>query len=171
MKKTNIILTLIVFLFTFSVSAQKIKLKKGNVLIDGVTWLTYDGCKLFSPVCSLYNSNGDEIVFVKFISVPGEEPVSKTNTDGSLTYAEVIFLGEDKKFEIQKTHKKIILDIYKAKVVKEDGTLDESKMNRLLEKYGTPFSDRLNSSKNTIIIKQESNNRSSGSGLNIKIGN
>jgi hypothetical protein len=167
MKK--LILFSIVFLLTLIVSAQKIKLKKGNVLIDGTTWLTYDGCKMFNPVCSLYNTNGDEVVFIKFISVPGEEPITSTNKDGSLTYAEVIFLGEDKKFEIQKTHKKILLDIYKAKVVKGDGTLDESKMNRLLEKYGTPFSDRLNKSSNTIIIKEESNSKSSGSGINIKI--
>jgi len=81
-----------------------------------------------------------------------------------------IFLGEDKKYEIGKrTQKNIISDIYKGNVVNEDGSLNSERVKRLVEKYGTPYSDRLNASTNTVIIKEESSN--SGSGINIKIGN
>lgn len=170
-KSFKLILSLSIMLLALSVNAQKVKLKKGNVLIDKVTWLTYSDCGTFDGTCSLYNANGDEIIFFKWISVPGEEPRTSANPDGSLDYVEIIFLGIDRKYEAQKRQKHIILDLYKAKVVNTDGSLNLEKVNRMLEKYGTPFSDRLNKTKNTIIIKEESNSGSGGSGLNIKIGN
>jgi len=171
MKATKTLLFIGILLLTFTANAQKVKLKKGSVLIDKVEWLTYTDCGSFDPVCSLYNADGDEIIFLKWISVPGEEPVTSSNTDGSLDYVEVVFLGKDKKYEVQKRQKNIILDLYKGKVINEDGTINETKVDRLIEKYGTEFSDRLNGTKNTIIIQENSGKKSSGSGLNIKIGN
>lgn len=170
MKTIKTTLFIGILLLAFSANAQKVKLKKGSVLIDKVEWLTYTDCDGFDPVCSLYNADGDEIIFLKWIDVPGVEPRTTTNKDGSLNYVEIIFLGEDKKYEAQKTQKQIIRDLYKAKVVKIDGTLDIEKVNRLIEKFGTEFSDRLNNSDTTIIIKEKTN-ESSGSGINIKIGN
>jgi len=170
MKAIKTILFLSCIFMGFSANAQKVKLKKGEVLIDKVAWLTYVDCGTFDAVCSLYNKNEEEIIFLKTIYINGAEPVTASNPNGKLVYVEVIFLGEDKKYEIGKrTQKNIISDIYKGNVVNEDGSLNSERVKRLVEKYGTPYSDRLNASTNTVIIKEESSN--SGSGINIKIGN
>tara|TARA_R110002012_G_scaffold283090_2_gene473129 strand:- start:78572 stop:79075 length:504 start_codon:yes stop_codon:yes gene_type:complete len=164
------ILFLSIIFMGFQAHAQKVKLKNGEVLIDKVVWLTYQDCGTFDSVCSLYNENGDEIIFLKTVYVKGAEPITASNPEGKLIYVEVIFLGQDKKYEIGKrTQKNILSDIYKGNVVNEDGSLNTEKVERLVEKYGSPYSDRLNASTNTVIIKDESSN--SGSGINIKIGN
>ena len=52
--------------------------------------------------------------------------------------------------------------------INDDGTLNPEKVDRLVEKYGTPFSDRFNrnnNNPNTIIIKEQPR-----SGVNINIG-
>ncbi|PNQ74752.1 hypothetical protein C1T31_01010 [Hanstruepera neustonica] len=168
MKLIKAVIVMLILTSSTNVLAQKVKLKKGNVLVDGEQWLTYQDCGMFDGICSLYNSSEEEIIFIKLVKVPGEEARTQSNPDGNLTYNEVIFLGKDLKYEIRgRTYKGIISDLFNAKVVNEDGSLNDERIDRLIEKLGTPYSDRLNNS--TIIIKESDNN--SGSGVNIKIGN
>ena len=162
MKKIITILLLSISFFGFS---QKIKLKNGEVLVDEVVWLNYQDCGGFDKTCSLLDKNKEEIIFFKWINVPGAEPRTQSNPQGNLSYVEVKFLGLNKVFEIKKLQKNIILLLYNSKVVKDDLTLDEEKVSRLIEKYGTEFSDRLNGGTKTIIIKEEPR-----SGVNINIG-
>lgn len=162
------IILIAVVLISFCAVSQEVKLKKGQVLIDGNAWLKYIDCGGFDATCSLLNNNGEEIIFLKWIRVSGVEPITKYNRDGDIMYAEISFLGLNKKFEIQRRQKDIIEMIYNGRVVNQDGTLNEEKVNRMVEKYGSPFSDRLNAGKNnTIIIRDEP---SRGSGVNINIG-
>ena len=123
--------------------SQKIKLKKGEVLVDETVWLKYQDCGGFQSTCSLLNKEGEEIIFFKFINVKGAEPMTSANPDGTLRYVEISFLGLKKKIELKKSQKDCIEVIYNAKVVNEDGTLNTEKVDRLVEKYGTEFSDRL----------------------------
>lgn len=168
MKSIRLFLVVFALTVSFSGVAQKVKLKKGEVLIDDVTWLKYTDCGGMDPTCSLLSSGGDELVFMKWIGIDGVEPYSKANPHGTLRYVEIVFLGMDAKIEIQKSQKDIIAMIYNSKVVTPEGKLDADKVARFVEKYGTPFSDRLNrTSKETIIIKEEPRK----SGININIGN
>ena len=161
------IISILILFISVMGNSQEIKLKKGDVLVNGKAWLKYQDCGNFDSTCSLLNKDKEEIIFFKWISIKGAEPSTKANPEGNLTYVEVSFLGLNKKFEIQKRQKDIIELIYNSKAVNEDETLNEEKISRIIEKYGTDFSDRLNnSSSNTIIIKQEP----SKSGVNINIG-
>ncbi|MEC4048227.1 hypothetical protein OX284_002200 [Flavobacterium sp. SUN046] len=164
-------ITLIILVISFLGYSQKIKLKKGEVLVDDVAWLNYQECGSFDNTCSLLNKNNDELVFFKWINVPGAEPMTQYNKDGTLRYVEIVFVGAQMKIELQKTQKDCIELLYNGKVVNEDGTLNMDKVSRMVEKYGTPFSDRLNRSSNspgTIIIN---NNQSpQRSGVNINLG-
>lgn len=160
----NIFTILVVFVSFLSFS-QKIKLKKEEVLVDDVVWLKYEKSNGFD--LSLINLSGEEIVFLKFVKQGSDNMIF--SRDGKPNYFEISFLGLNKKIEIRNFDKEIITIIYKAKVIKEDGTFDEEKVNRLVEKYGTPFSDESNKSSNntnTIIIKEEPRR----SGVNINIG-
>jgi hypothetical protein len=165
MKKLFFILTLFASLFSFS---QEVKLKKGEVLIDGVVWMKYQDCGAFDITCSLLNLNNEELIFFKFNNIEGAVPMTSSNTKGNLGFVEVKFLGFNKSFEIQKTQKNIIELLFNAKVIDSDGTLNQEKAAILVEKYGTEFSDRLNRKENTntIIIKEEPRK----SGVNINIG-
>lgn len=167
MRKSITILFLFISLFTFS---QEIKLKKGEILVDEKAWLNYDGCGGFSNNCSLIlTSNKEEIIYMKFVKIPGVEPITNYNKTGDLTYVEIKFLGLNASIELKETFKKAISIIYNSKCINEDGSFDEDKVMRLVEKYGTSFSDRLNNSKtinNTVIIKEEPRR----SGVNINLG-
>lgn len=123
--------------------AQKIKFKKGSLLIDDTEWLKYTDCGTFDEACSLLNLNGEEIIFIKTIGVPDGLPRTQANPKGNLVYKQISFLGLDKKIELDKTDKAIIEILYNSKVV-VNGKLDPEKVNLLVEKYGTEFSDRLN---------------------------
>ncbi len=90
----------------------------------------------------MINLNGEEIIFFKFVEVDGIEPYSPSNPKGTLNYVIVSFLGLDKKFEIQKTQKKIIQQLFTSKVINQDGTLNEEKVDLLIEKHGSEFSPR-----------------------------
>lgn len=168
MKQLKTIAAIAFLALAFVASAQKVKLKKGDVLVDDVAWLKYDGCGGFDNVCSLFNANGDEIIFIKFMQ---SEPSTNMlfNKYGDPNYYEVSFLGLNRKIEIREFAKEIIQILYVGKVVEADGTLNEDKVNRLVEKYGTSFSDKLNrGNNNTIIIREHEDDDSPK--VNISIG-
>lgn len=168
MKKLLIVLFLA---FSFLSFAQKFKFKNEEVLVDGNLWMKYEGCGGFNTFCSLINfSNNEEVIFTKVIRVPGVEPRTSANSSGDLVYFEVSFLGMNKKIELQKSYKSIVELLYKAKVINEDKTLNEDKVNLLIEKYGTEFSDRLNKSNNGQTIIINNNQEPKRSGVNINIG-
>jgi hypothetical protein len=164
--KKIILLLFLIPVFAFS---QKVKLKDNVVYLDDTAWLHYQDCGAFDQTCSLLDTNNEELIFMNWVSVPGQEPISKSNTDGSLDYVEIKFIGYNKIIEVQKRQKDIIILLYNSKVINEDFTINEEKIDRLIEKYGTPFSERLNQNTNTIIIKQEKEAEEK-SGINIKIG-
>lgn len=165
MKKLIFILTLFVSFFGIS---QEIKLKKGEVLVDGAVWMKYQDCGAFDRTCSLLNLNNEELIFFKFINIEGVVPMTSSNPKGNLAYVEVKFLGFNKSFEIQKTQKNIIELLFNSKVIDSDGVLNQEKAAILVEKYGNEFSVRLNKKENTntIIIKEEPRKP----GININIG-
>jgi len=166
------VLFIFVALFSFFGFSQDIKLKKGEILVDDKVWLNYDGCGGFSQNCSLMLiSNKEEVIYMNLVIVPGVEPITNYNKTGDLKYIEIKFLGLNRAIELDMTFKKAINILYNSKCINDDGTFDEDKVQRLIEKYGTPFSDRLNktttnNNTNTVIIKEEPRR----SGVNINIG-
>ncbi|RZJ31317.1 MAG: hypothetical protein EOO48_02450 [Flavobacterium sp.] len=158
MKNIKVFLTVILIGLSVSAFAQKVKMKKGDILVDDVAWLKYDGCGTFESICSILNLQGEEIIFIKTYNLEGEAPISPSNPKGNLYYHEVKFLGMNLSVEFEdRTQKKILELIYKGKLVDEKGQLDEEQVQRFVEKYGMPVSARLNrKTSNTIIIKEDS---------------
>ena len=138
-------------------------MKKGDVLVDDVAWLKYKEYNGFDY--SIMNLNGDEIIYIKYVKQgPNSMVFSK---EGEPNYYQISFLGLNKKIEIRNYIKEMMTIIHDSKAVNEDGTLNPEKVDRLVEKFGTQFSDKSNKTNNTIIIKEEP---SRGSGVNINIG-
>ena len=158
MKRIFTILVLLISVVSFS---QKIKLKKGEVLVDNKSWLKYEEN---SFDLSILNLNGEEIIFLKYIIQGSSNQVF--NSDGEPNYFQISFLGLNKKIEIREFEEDIMSILYSSKAINVDGTLNPDKIDRLVEKYGTSFSDKLKNTTNTIIIKEEPRR----SGININIG-
>ncbi len=147
--------------------SQKVKLKKGDIVIDDVIWMKYQDCGMSDDTCSLLNLNSEELIFMKFIQRSSEPQVF--NRYGEQNYYEISFLGLNKKIEIREFTDDIIKIIFNSKVINDDGVLDEDKVDRLVEKYGSTFSAQSKSvqvTNQTIIIKEEPRR----SGVNINIG-
>ena len=129
---------LILLFCSFYGFSQDIKLKKGIVTVDNVNWLKYDGCGGWDQVCTVYNLNGEEIIYMKLLSKP--DTVDQK-------YWKVNFLGINKSVDLDFSegfgliNGKLLKKFYDAKVVNEDGTLNEERVQRMVEKYGTPFTD------------------------------
>ncbi|MCW4469190.1 hypothetical protein OGH69_09455 [Flavobacterium sp. MFBS3-15] len=140
MKKLHFLLAAL-FLICFSGFAQKVKFKKGEVLVDNIVWLKYEGCGTFDGTCSFMNLEGKEIIFMKTIIVEGGTSRTPSNPQGKLVYTQISFLGLDKKIELAETDKKIVQILYKSNVV-VNGVLVEENVDILVQKYGTEFSGR-----------------------------
>jgi hypothetical protein len=161
MKKIIAILVVLISFLSFS---QKIKMKKGDLIVDDISWLKYQESNNFDV--SLINASGDEIIFLKFVKQGVDNMIFGDNVKPN--YYEVSFLGLSKKVEIRNLPKQIISIIYNAKIVDDKGVLISEKVDRMVEKYGTSFSDenKKTNNTNTIIIKEEPRR----SGININIG-
>jgi|APLak6261690937_1056196.scaffolds.fasta_scaffold26695_2 hypothetical protein len=158
---------LILLFCSFYGFSQDIKLKKGIVTVDNVNWLKYDGCGGWDQVCTVYNLNGEEIIYMKLLSKPDT---------ADQKYWKVNFLGVNKSVDLDFSegfgliNGKLLKKFYDAKVVNEDGTLNEERVQRMVEKYGTPFTDKANASSTTIIINNNNDQTPKRSGVNINIG-
>ena len=158
---------LILLFCSFYGFSQDIKLKKGIVTVDNVNWLKYDGCGGWDQVCTVYNLNGEEIIYMKLLSKPDT---------ADQKYWKVNFLGVNKSVDLDFSegfgliNGKLLKKFYDAKVVNEDGTLNEERVQRMVEKYGTPFTDKANASSTTIIINNNNDQAPKRSGVNINIG-
>ncbi|MBE9575630.1 hypothetical protein [Flavobacterium proteolyticum] len=158
---------LILLFCSFYGFSQDIKLKKGIVTVDNVNWLKYDGCGGWDQVCTVYNLSGEEIIYMKLLSKPDT---------ADQKYWKVNFLGVNKSVDLDFSegfgliNGKLLKKFYDAKVVNEDGTLNEERVQRMVEKYGTPFTDKANASSTTIIINNNNDQTPKRSGVNINIG-
>ncbi len=139
MKKVIIIIVLFVSFFSFS---QKVRVKKGSVLVDDVVWMNCS--EPASYTFSLLDKNQEEIVFIKPIYIPGGAPRTKSNPDGVFSYYVIKFLGLKKQFELETNYKDVLKILYLSKAINDDLTINEEKANLIVEKYGTEFSDRFN---------------------------
>jgi hypothetical protein len=139
MKKIITIVLLCIAFFSYS---QKVRVKKGNVLVDEVVWMTC--LEPAQYTFSLLDKKQEEIVFIKPVYVPGGAPRTQSNPNGNFSYFVIKFLGLKKQFELDTNYKDVLKILYLSKAINEDLTINEEKANLIVEKYGTEFSDRFN---------------------------
>lgn len=161
MKNVRILTILMVLVCGISAQAQNVKLKKGNVLVDDTIWLKYDGCGGWDQTCSIMNLQGEEIIYLTQSTIEYSDE----------KYWKVKFLGTNQTIELKvgfdTLNGALLKKFYAAQVVNADGTLNEDKVMRMVEKYGNSFSPKAaQNNTQTIIIKEESR----PSGVNINIG-
>lgn len=117
-------LTILFLMLSISMmQAQKIKIKKGVIYIDGETCLTTEG---YPVNTSFYDVDGEEIIFMKYLKTKKEE-----------TYAKVTFL--DQKISLTSksiifTRKMLLRRLLASKVI-ENCKLNPDNIERFILKF------------------------------------
>ena len=118
-------LTLLFFTLTISmIQAQKIKIKKGVIYVDGETCLSTEGYPINT---SFYDVDGEEIIFMKYLDDP---------KDGQ-RYSKVTFLEQKISFTTKSyvfTRKMLLRRLLAGKVI-ENCKLNPEKIERFILKY------------------------------------
>ena len=131
MKKLNFsLLVIALFIFT-TANAQKVKVKKNTVFVDGKEYVTTSKRGMFAEGYSLYSlKENKEIIFV--MDVPPQ-------TEGEIRYPYyhylIKFLGTGKEVLFgQNRLKPLIKALYGSNAISEDG-LNLDGINSFIEKY------------------------------------
>jgi len=136
--KKQLLFTLIISIIGFGfINAQKIKIKKDKVLLDGKEILNIDwsGWSLETTIYELNTEN--EIVF------------AKTHPNGTLNYSDddylqILFMTLDKELEIsdRKYGKGLVKWLFKNKIFDSIGKLNPKKVETLIKKYDEKITER-----------------------------
>jgi len=115
------------------VNAQKIKIKKNIASVDDKPYVKVEK---ESGSMSIYSLDGDdEIIFLKLYD---PTPNDKSKPD---SYFIIRFIDFDKEVEIGgKSRKGILKMFFKAKVINDNGKIDEERMKKFISKYGSDIS-------------------------------
>nr|WP_321228103.1 hypothetical protein [uncultured Psychroserpens sp.] len=138
MNRINFLITIVLLITSFNLQAQNVKLKKGKVVIDNNEIMKYEKTRGGNDL-SIYDFDGNELIFVK----------REVNSNPEKSYAIVNFLNYDLSFETKSqlySFKKLIKELFKSKVITEDGLIDEKKAKIFVKKYDENITNR------TIII-------------------
>jgi len=139
MKKINLLFTALLMIASYNVNAQKVKLKKGKVLLEKIEILKYEKTQAGNNL-SIYNLDDDELIFVK----------RNVSQNPQNTYATITFLEMNLSFETSSDltfFKRLINRLLKDKVITDLGAVDKEKAKRFAEKYDENITDR------TILIR------------------
>lgn len=126
------------------INAQKVKFKKGDVLIDGVKILKYD---VDGNNYSLLTQEDDEILFMKFIDNNTE--YYRGDDYLKLNFVEFEIIVEttdiDWIYEVgtKRSHlKKILKLILKEKVINKNGVINKERLEKFHTKYDEKVTER-----------------------------
>ncbi|EDP96443.1 hypothetical protein U8527_10040 [Kordia algicida OT-1] len=130
MKKT-LIIVLLALVSTVSY-AQKVKFKKGKIVIDGKNIFSYER-KEFGTKFTIFSLDGeDELVYM-------EHDINGTNTYFDDDIKKLVFLDSEIKFHSYSlagySWKKLIKLLYKNKVFNDNGEIDIKKLRKFMLKY------------------------------------
>ena len=143
MKKLLIILVL--FLGVGTVSAQKVKMKKGKVLVDKEEYLTYKRNKFFSK--------GLEVFTIEKQTIEKENP-NKNQYNSSdpqrgdryqpvkVRFSIVKFKQFKLEYETKLSKSKLIKEFYKKKVINDAGIVDQEKARAIAKEISKEISGK-----------------------------
>lgn len=136
MKK--ILFTSILFIGAiFMANAQKIKLKKGNLLVDGIETMTYDREDMGTQKIHLFDKNETEqILMIK------NQNETRGYYDDDFIQIKFLQLGETVEIKSTKTWKGLIQWLVKQKIISMDGMLNEENVPLFVKNYDENITNR-----------------------------
>lgn len=175
MKKVLFGFALIISCLAFS---QKLKIKKDIAYIDGKEFVKVSEDPISRNSYTISSLNGNDLFYLRFNNYRDLKEIDRINKDGDVSYFEVV--SPDMNTIYFETNvggclmcnlaTDFVKMIYHSKVVNEDGTVDQQKLEILSKKVGFAYAQKRgelnNGGTNTVII-QDSRPRN---GFNISLG-
>ncbi|MFK7747317.1 MAG: hypothetical protein AB8B65_02895 [Kordia sp.] len=136
MKK--VVLTIIIGLFAFTANAQKVKLKRGEVLLDGNAIFKFEREVFGVYKIHLYSLESDD----EIIEINKNDNETSTYYDDD--FVQIRFLSEGKLVELKmdRSFKKIIQWIIKKKVIMKSGKINKEKLDLFIKNYHENITSR-----------------------------
>lgn len=146
MNKIRFVITVLLLTFTFSATAQKVKIKKKIAYVDGEYYLNLEDCDSYS--CTYKSNSGIEILSVQGESFEKPNPVKRNpkykgpyKATVTQRYSIINFLDFDLEFETELiTRKQIVKNLYKNEVIDTEGNASEENARRFAKKFGKDIS-------------------------------
>lgn len=143
----NLFCTLLLALLALGATAQKIKVKKNLMTVDGQPYarLETDGSALNSTQCYVNSVQGERLFVVKLLYFNDPANANPQNITGSTTYLQFVFPATG---QVAETNQhglfralNVALQLYPARLLK-NGVLDPKAVTEFVYINGTPFSAR-----------------------------
>ena len=138
MKKA--LVTLLLLATVFTALAQKVKVKKGAVSVDGVAYASWEKDDIVRQNRVVKNLNGDVLLIAIVRRYQDPKKISESNPKGNVSYYELVKPGtEEVLFEYQGFPKHLFKAFYNGKVINADGTLNEENLKTVSVRIGKEF--------------------------------
>jgi hypothetical protein len=143
MKKA--LITLLILVTAFTTFAQKVKVKKGAVSVDGIAYANWEKGDIVRQNRIVKNLNGDVLLIAITRRYQDPKKISESNPKGDVAYYEILKPGsEEILFEYQGFPKHLFKAFYNAKVINTDGTLNDENLKTVSGRIGKEFSRKRN---------------------------
>ncbi|MDO6595919.1 hypothetical protein Q4512_03270 [Oceanihabitans sp. 2_MG-2023] len=145
------IIPFLFILFTFSVTAQKVKIKKGKVFIDKVEYVLTEEDKLSDDSFIISNLKGEELFYLKYKYYSDPNLRRDTNPNGTVVYFELMSKDLETIYFEAESHpslsamgmsKKTYKILYNGEVINKDGTINKDNLETVSKKIGFEFSKK-----------------------------
>ncbi len=150
----NGLLTLLAVLVATVSQAQKVKIKKGTVLVDDVEYAQWTKDDIVPLNRNVKNTNGDVLLVAVLKSYTDPAEVSQSNPKGTVSYYEITEPESGGVyFEFQGFPKQLFKSLYNGKAINDDGSLNMQNLKKIATRYGHEFSRKRGERPQIIIIK------------------
>ena len=134
-KSTFVVLAL---LLSLGVNAQKVKLKKDEVLLDGKAILKYEKESWGVHKIHLFSLDTEE----ELIEVNNNHNETREFFDDDFVQIRFLSTGQIVEMKVRKTFRKMIEWLLKKKIITPDGQVDESKLDLFVKNYDENITNR-----------------------------
>lgn len=138
--KSKILLLALLALPVLAMS-QKVKIDDNVATVDGVEFCFYEKKNMANDASVKGLQATNEEIFLTFQSYNDPNQITKSNPEGKVRWIEVNFVDLGLKCEVPSNTHKWMVKLFLENNIFVDGKVDSAAAQRLVNKYGTKFTD------------------------------
>jgi hypothetical protein len=132
--------------------SQKVKMKNDIASVDGVPFLKFTTITFGSDYTLRHTDSEEEEISILYLNYKDPNQATNGNPEGKVSWIEVNFLIFNLKCEVDNRTRKAFAKLIYVSKIYLDGKINEEKVKKFVNKYGTRFSDNRPNGNTTIII-------------------
>lgn len=135
---TKVIFTAFILLLSLNTSAQKIKLKKGEVLLDGKAILKYEKEMWGTHKIHLFSLDSED----ELIEINNNKNETPTYQNDDFVQIKFLKIGESVEMKTNKPFYKMIEWLVEKKIISTDGKINEENIELFIKNYDENITNR-----------------------------